>query len=96
MGLLKLCQNVFASHLQRLKTPFSPLLHRRCIAAHCSPCTALRGPCSWDGSQHAAMKPAHRPGLLPQEIQLSDIKLDLIHLVTLLKSNIYITMETSA
>jgi len=42
------------------------------------------------------MKPAHRPGLLPQEIQLSDIKLDLIHLVTLLKSNIYITMETSA
>lgn len=34
--------------------------------------------------------------LLPQEISLYEIKLDLIYLVTLLKSNIYIAMETSA
>lgn len=34
--------------------------------------------------------------LLPQEINLYEIKLDLIYFITLLTSNIYITMETSA
>lgn len=34
--------------------------------------------------------------LLPQEIHFHEIKLDLIYFITLLKSNIYITMETSA
>lgn len=34
--------------------------------------------------------------LLPQKINFYKIKLDLIYFITLLKSNIYITMETSA
>lgn len=34
--------------------------------------------------------------LLPQKINFYKIKLDLIYFIVLLKSNIYITMETSA
>lgn len=68
--------------------------------------TGAQGPCLDWGHQllpTSECKPLKTPNktqncqrLLPQEIHLYEIKLDLIYFITLLKSNIYITMETSA
>lgn len=51
-----------------------------------SECNPLKNPSKTQNCQR----------LLPQEIHFYEIKLDLINFITLLKSNIYITMETSA
>lgn len=145
MGLLNLCQSIFASSLQYSNIPFffltrhilhcfekqvalacyrnvfldgSTHCHPKILQRHedlCPPAgLAWAGGTSWvHASECTCLKKTPKPEnnkkkphtkktpqncqiLLPQEIHLYEIKLDLIYFVTLLKSNICITMETSA
>lgn len=145
MGLLNLCQSIFASSLQYSNIPFffflpdtycialksKWLLHVTVMfflmAAHIatpryrggtrtfarlqdwpgggtgwvdtSECTCLKKTKNPENNKKKPTPkktPQNCQSLLPQEIHLYEIKLDLIYLVTLLKSNICITMETSA